>query len=184
MPKGWDLLKLTSAALEVVPRSFLPPMSNFSSCTNYGTVNGSSCACPVGFGGSDCSQPACGGNIFQGANRPLVSSSGGSFPNLTSAGCLCQSGWTGEGCNVCQTAQACQSGFASVNSQSSSTAGLGTSTGLNDTLTCNQQARVFAAGEMSCQVNVSALRMSTSEGPNQSISRIQLCSRFILSTLR
>ncbi|KIP10262.1 hypothetical protein PHLGIDRAFT_101348 [Phlebiopsis gigantea 11061_1 CR5-6] len=128
-------------------------MSNSSSCTNYGTVNGSSCACPVGFGGSDCSQPACGGNIFQGANRPLVSSSGGSFPNLTSAGCLCQSGWTGEGCNVCQTAQACQSGFASVNSQSSSTAGLGTSTGLNDTLTCNQQARVFAAGEMSCQVN-------------------------------
>ncbi|CAL1703348.1 unnamed protein product [Somion occarium] len=124
-----------------------------STCTNYGSVNGSSCACPVGFGGSTCSQPACGGNIFQGTSRPLVSlPSGNSFPNLTAAGCSCEDGWTGTGCNVCQTANACQAGFSSVIQSSGSSIPGSLPTGQNDTLVCNTAPKVYAVGAMSCQV--------------------------------
>ncbi|CCM05760.1 uncharacterized protein FIBRA_07993 [Fibroporia radiculosa] len=118
-----------------------------SSCDNYGLFNGSSCNCPPGFGGSSCSQPACGGNVFQGSARPLASSPGSSpsFPNIT--GCACESGWTGTGCNVCQSSDACQSAYAATGHSSS-----GLSSGENDTLTCNAHSRVYAAGQMSCSV--------------------------------
>jgi hypothetical protein len=124
------------------------------SCSNYGLANGSACACPPGFGGSDCSLPTCGGNIFQGPSRSLVPapSTPKTFPNLTASACSCEGGWTGTTCNVCQTAQACQAGFASVNS--SSGASLGLSSGQNNTLTCNTASRVYAAGHMSCNVEV------------------------------
>ncbi|EMD34339.1 hypothetical protein CERSUDRAFT_125512 [Gelatoporia subvermispora B] len=124
-----------------------------SSCSNYGVVNGSSCACPPGFGGSDCSQPACGGNIFQGTSRSLVPANAGSpFGNIT--GCSCESGWAGTGCNVCQTANACQSGFSSSGVTQNLTSGLdGSDPSQNDTLVCNISPRVYAASDMSCQVN-------------------------------
>lgn len=123
-----------------------------TTCDNYGLLNGTSCSCPTGFGGSTCSQIGCGGTIFQGSQRPLTTSSTGSFANLTASNCSCESGWTGTGCNVCQTAQACQSGFAvagQVTTDSSTTD--------NKTLVCNTQARVWASSQMSCQVNVSQL---------------------------
>lgn len=125
-------------------------------CENYGLVNGSSCACPVGFGGSTCSQPGCGGNIFQGASRPLVPLPAGSntFANLTSAGCSCEADWTGVGCNVCQTASACQSAFGSSGAQNSSAGLTDLPTGVNTTMTCNTTPRVYASSEMSCQVLV------------------------------
>ena len=143
-------------ALPLSYHALLPTMSNSSSCVNYGIANGTSCACPVGFGGPTCEQPACGGNIFQGSSRSLTPVTG-NFPNLTAAGCSCESGWGGTGCNVCQSASACQTAFAAVISQgsSSSSAGLGLPTGQNGTLVCNSQARVYAAGQMSCQVDVS-----------------------------
>lgn len=147
-------------------------MSNSSSsCANYGVSNGSSCACPVGFGGSDCSQPACGGNIFQGPSRSLVPSVGSSFPNISAASCTCQDGWTGEGCNVCQSAGACQAAYSASGSKSSSSAGLGLPDGQNGTLTCNNLARVYAAGQMSCNVQVSTLLPRTS--PNVYSSRVE-----------
>lgn len=126
-------------------------------CENYGFVNGSSCACPVGFGGSTCSQPGCGGNIFQGSGRPLVPipSGSNSFANLTSSGCSCEAGWSGLGCNVCQSANACQAGFTSSGAQNSSGAVPDLPTGVNTTLTCNTTPRVYAASDMSCQVLVS-----------------------------
>ncbi|EJF62714.1 ABC transporter [Dichomitus squalens LYAD-421 SS1] len=119
-----------------------------TSCENYGTPNGTACACPPGFGGSTCAQPACGGTIFQGSARSLAN--GSPFANLTSSGCSCEDGWTGTGCNVCQTAKACQSGFASVAGTSGSLTGA--STGQNNTIVCNDVPRVYAAGEMSCDV--------------------------------
>ncbi|KAK0455220.1 uncharacterized protein EV420DRAFT_1644864 [Desarmillaria tabescens] len=130
------------------------------SCENAGVVNGSSCDCPTGFGGSNCSQPACGGNIFQGTDRSLAPINSNGFANLTAAGCSCQSGWTGTGCNVCQTDNACASGYSSSTSGSStSSSGL---TGLNDgqnrTLVCNNSPRVWAAGQLSCNVNNPTLR--------------------------
>ena len=119
------------------------------SCENYGVPNGTSCACPPGFGGSNCSQPACGGTIFQGTSRSVAS--GSPFANLTS--CACEDGWTGTGCNVCQTANACQAGFSSVEGSSGPLTGLDSNQ--NNTLVCNVAPRVYAAGEMSCVVQVS-----------------------------
>ena len=125
------------------------------SCTNYGFVNGSACACPVGFGGSDCSQPACGGNIFQGSSRNLVPqpTAANTFANLTAAGCSCEDGWSGTGCNVCQTANACQAGYSSVVHQDEGPSA-GLSDGQNHTLVCNTAPRVYAASQMSCVVQV------------------------------
>lgn len=129
------------------------------SCENYGTPNGSSCACPPGFGGSTCSTPGCGGDIFQGAQRPLAqqssTSGGSSFANLTASGCSCESGWGGFGCNVCQSASACQSAFTSAGGSTASTADSLTGS-QNTTLTCNTSPQVHAANQMSCNVIVSA----------------------------
>ncbi|KAI0831639.1 hypothetical protein BC628DRAFT_537563 [Trametes gibbosa] len=120
-----------------------------SSCENYGTLNGTACACPPGFGGATCSQPGCGGTLFQGSGRALAS--GLPFANLTS--CSCEDGWTGTGCNVCQAAQACQVGFASVRGAAGALSGL--SGGQNNALVCNTTPRVYSAGQMSCSVQVS-----------------------------
>ncbi|KAE9395118.1 ABC transporter [Gymnopus androsaceus JB14] len=119
-------------------------------CENFGQINGTSCDCPTGFGGSTCSELACGGNIFQGSQRPLTSESSG-FANLTSSGCACQSGWTGTACNVCQSASACQNAANALGiSQSSLT---GTDDGQNNTLVCNTSPKVSASSQMSCNVN-------------------------------
>ena len=123
------------------------------SCENYGLLNGTSCACPIGFGGSTCSQIGCGGTIFQGSKRQLTSSSTGSFANLTASSCQCASGWTGTGCNVCQTANACQTGFTAVGQPTIDSSSLDGTQG-NETLVCNTQAQVYASSQMSCQVNV------------------------------
>ncbi|KAF8638787.1 hypothetical protein AX17_001846 [Amanita inopinata Kibby_2008] len=120
-------------------------------CENYGIVNGTTCSCPVGFGGSTCTQPACGGTIFQGSHRPLATVSSGSFSNLTASSCSCGDGWAGLGCNVCQSANACQTGFSSASSAQSQTTGL-LPNGQNNTITCNAAPRVYAAGQMSCRV--------------------------------
>lgn len=119
-------------------------------CENYGSQNGSSCACPPGFGGTTCNQPSCGGDIFQGSLRNSTSAG-----NLTAGGCSCESGWTGTGCNVCQSASACQAGF--VNARPTAGQVPLSQAGQNDTLTCSTAARVWAAGHMSCKVNVSSL---------------------------
>ena len=119
------------------------------SCQNYASSQGSSCLCPPGFGGSDCSSPACGGTIFQGSSRKTAST----FGNLTSSGCACQDGWTGVGCNVCTTSAACQSGYVSQNPTSGN--GItGSDVGQNNTMICNTGARVWAASQMSCSVIV------------------------------
>ncbi|THV02339.1 ABC transporter [Dendrothele bispora CBS 962.96] len=124
-----------------------------SSCENYGVVNGSTCSCPTGFGGSTCSELGCGGNLFQGSQRPLTSTQSG-FANFTASDCSCQSEWTGTGCNVCQSANACQSAFSSVSSGSSSGAIPGiVDNGTNSTMVCNNAPRVYASGQMSCSVN-------------------------------
>lgn len=127
---------------------------NGQTCSNYGETNSSSCLCPPGFGGATCAQPACGGTIFDGSSRSLAQSSASSpgFANLTASDCTCKSGWGGVGCNVCITSSACQVGYAAVNGNTSPTLGL---SGLNDTMVCNTAPTVWAAAELSCQVNVS-----------------------------
>lgn len=112
-------------------------------CENYGTQNGTSCACPPGFGGSTCSQTSCTGNIFQGVQRPLVQDS----VNLTSSECACENGWNGTGCNVCTSASVCQGAIGSSTSAVASAQ--------NSTLTCNTSPRVYSSGQLSCKVLVS-----------------------------
>lgn len=127
------------------------------SCSNFGAASSSSCLCPPGFGGANCSQPACGGTIFDGSSRSLIptSAESGGFANLTAAGCSCSNGWTGLGCNVCTASSACQSAYSAVHGNASST-GIELP-GVNNTLVCNTQPTVYAAGGLSCQVNVSII---------------------------
>ncbi|KAF8264261.1 hypothetical protein EI94DRAFT_1593905 [Lactarius quietus] len=125
-------------------------------CENYGVpINSSACACPPGFGGPTCSAPACGGNIFQGTQRSLVSGANAtSFGNVSSSSCGCSSGWTGTGCNVCQSSTICQSSFIAAGGNSNgSIVSDSNQSDLNNTLTCSTTPQVFAAGEMSCVVN-------------------------------
>jgi hypothetical protein len=129
-------------------------------CANYGTSNGTACACPPGYGGKDCSVPTCGGTIFEGASRKTVALQGsGDFGNITD--CQCESGWAGEGCNVCQNANACSSAFASV-SNGPATPPSVQDTGQNDTMTCNSGALVYAVSQMSCAVNVRPISVRAS----------------------
>lgn len=158
----------SSLSLILLVTLIVTPSTGQTTCENSGDLSGSVCSCPPGFGGSTCSSPACAGNIFQGKNRSIISdASATSFGNLTSSGCSCQDGWTGTGCNVCKSATSCQSAYTAVNgtsSSSSSSSGIdgldGSSSDLNSSLTCNSEPRIWAAGEMSCQVVVRALLYS------------------------
>ncbi len=136
-------------------------------CENYGSpLNSSACACPPGFGGATCSAPACGGNIFQALQRPLVSgATATSFGNVSSSACACPAGWTGTGCNVCQASTVCQSAFFAAGGNTNGTVD-SQQPGLNNTLTCNTKPRVWAAGEMSCSVIVRLPPLSRSDSPN------------------
>jgi len=133
-------------ALYVVISLLLSSSAAQSTCDNYASQNGSACLCPPGFGGDNCAVPSCGGNIFQGRDRPLASGASGNF-----SGCECQDGWGGAGCNLCQRSDACQTGY---NSAFGTTTTINAS-GLDGTLQCNSGLRVYAAGQMSCQVIVS-----------------------------
>ncbi|KAI5120150.1 hypothetical protein M0805_003637 [Coniferiporia weirii] len=125
-----------------------------SSCENYGTQNGTACSCPPGFGGPTCSEPACGGDIFEGTSRHLASGNATVLANITASACTCETGWGGFGCNVCQSAAACQAAFTSIGGSGSSSADGLTSglTGENSTLVCSTGSQVSAAGQMSCSV--------------------------------
>ncbi|KAF8129291.1 hypothetical protein EV363DRAFT_1432686 [Boletus edulis] len=139
------------------------------SCTNDSISSASGCLCPPGFGGANCSQPACGGTIFDGSHRSLTSPSAasGGFPNLTSSDCSCPSGWTGLGCNVCTIASACQSGYAAVSGNASTTTAAQVSC-LNDTLYSQRSVlniqRTFNAS-LSPLKNVSGTVLSPNRSP-------------------
>ncbi|KAH7107281.1 hypothetical protein BKA62DRAFT_128070 [Auriculariales sp. MPI-PUGE-AT-0066] len=125
------------------------------SCDNGGAANGTSCACPPGFGGSDCALPSCGGNLFQGTQRTYQQPDNGQqYANISS--CACQDGWSGVGCNVCQSQNACVTGYNGVFGQQSSDPS--SNSGLNTTMTCNTTPRVYSAGQLSCNVNNAMLK--------------------------
>lgn len=159
MPLTWTFTASRSMRLRllglVVP---VIPFVYAQTCENYGTVNGNSCSCPTGFGGSTCSLPGCHGTIFEGAQREFASATGSDAANLTTAGCSCEQGWIGTGCNVCHTASACQTAFAATGSGSPDVGMVNDPQ--NNTMVCNTEPRVWAGGQMSCQVIVSKLWLS------------------------
>jgi hypothetical protein len=133
--------------LSLLLLSSLIAVAHSQSCDNFGYRNSSGCFCPPGFGGPNCTDPACGGTIFQGSQRPITPASAND--NLTAGDCTCQSGWTGTGCNVCQSSTACQTGVTlSIN------ASIIPGTTQPDQYVCNTAPRVYAAGQMSCAVIV------------------------------
>ena len=77
----------------------------FSTCNEY---NGQ-CECMDGFGGQDCSVPACGGLDLDNAKRPLRNST--SNNDTYTEQCVCEEGWDGINCNLCTEDQVCQSFF-------------------------------------------------------------------------
>jgi hypothetical protein len=154
-PQGIPVQNMAGVLWVVAWLAFAASARAQATCENYGVpINSSACACPPGFGGATCSAPACGGNIFQGSQRSLVSgASATSFGNVSSSSCGCSDGWTGMGCNVCKSPTICQSSFVAVGGNTTSGV-TSEQTGLNDTLTCSTTPQVFAAGEMSCAVLV------------------------------
>lgn len=128
-------------------------------CSNYGTPNGTACACPIGFGGPTCENVACGGTPFDGSLRPITSSSG-IAANLTSdstGNCdECADGWMGVGCNVCTSTQACQDGLVAAGGSLTATTNAGG--GRNNTLVCSSTKEVWASGMMSCAVDVPTIK--------------------------
>ncbi|EJU05788.1 hypothetical protein DACRYDRAFT_20168 [Dacryopinax primogenitus] len=131
------------------------------SCEQYALPQTSTtCLCPPGFSGPTCSFPSCGGNLFQGSTRASAQpAQGQQYSNLTSSGCTCQSGWGGEGCNVCLSAGACQSGFwasnfnTTVGQSTPDLSGVSPDQTGNQTITCSADSRVYTSAEMSCDVN-------------------------------
>ncbi|TFK25787.1 ABC transporter [Coprinopsis marcescibilis] len=136
-------------------------------CENYGIANGDTCSCPTGFGGPSCSEVGCQGNIFEGRKREFTETSSG-FANLTVSGCGCDDGWGGLGCNVCQTSGACQSGLAANGGVTPTAGTLGDLQ--NHTMVCSTGPRVWAAGQMSCDVNNPTLQ---SIYPGRSVLNIE-----------
>ncbi|WWC70728.1 uncharacterized protein I206_104679 [Kwoniella pini CBS 10737] len=134
-----------------LPISLLLLSSSVSAqtCMNYGTssTTGSSCICPPGFNvpSSDCNLPTCGGNLY----NPQQAAPGGTggFGNVSE--CACDDGWTGPGCTVCQSSQACTS---SLNRYLNSSNSLSSSGGLNTSLTCSNTPAVYSSSQLSCSV--------------------------------
>ncbi|KAG8830307.1 hypothetical protein FRC18_008288 [Serendipita sp. 400] len=118
-------------------------------CDNYGVQNGTVCDCPPGVGGPQCEFPTCGGTLFD-VNRPVSRPQDGHLYGNSSS-CTCPDGWTGFGCNVCQSSSSCSSAYtANFGSQTSTVGGQGLSDGA---ITCSKSLRVYGVGQMSCSVN-------------------------------
>ncbi|CAE6475830.1 unnamed protein product [Rhizoctonia solani] len=73
---------------------------------------------------------------------------------MSFAGCGCQDGWGGAGCNVCRSPSICQTAFSAAGGPSSGSglSPISPSQVGNQTLTCATQSRVYAAQQMSCAV--------------------------------
>ncbi|KZT59752.1 hypothetical protein CALCODRAFT_515854 [Calocera cornea HHB12733] len=159
------LLLLSALLLAPLRSRPLLPTALAQQCEQYALpLTPSTCLCPPGFSGPTCSLPACSGNLFQGTARPAaqpLTAQGQPYSNLTASSCACEPGWAGEGCNVCRTSSVCQNDFWA---SSFNTTIAGGSSGVdltgvtpdqtgNQSVVCNTDSRVYAAGELSCDVN-------------------------------
>ncbi|KAG8788268.1 hypothetical protein FRC16_001422, partial [Serendipita sp. 398] len=150
--QGWTLTFLHLSAmliLSLLTVSLAIIRNVKAQCDNYGVQNGTVCDCPPGVGGPQCEFPTCGGTLFD-VNRPVSRPQDGHLYGNSSS-CTCPDGWTGFGCNVCQSSSSCSSAYtANFGSQTSTVGGQGLSDGA---ITCSKSLRVYGVGQMSCSVN-------------------------------
>jgi hypothetical protein len=137
--------------------SVLLTTSAQSSCSNYGSPSSTSCLCPPGFvnASSDCTTPVCGGSLgsagLSGISIPRTSRG---FGNTSSSICACSGGWSGPGCTVCATANACRDSFAYLSPPASA----GDTSALNTSWTCNAEPTTYTSSQLSCNVNSPTLK--------------------------
>lgn len=128
-----------------------------SSCSNYGSSSSSACLCPPGFtnASTDCTTPVCGGSLGQaGLPGITIPRTSRGFGNTSSSVCACSNGWSGPGCTVCSSANACRDSFAYL----SPTSSVGDMSALNTSWTCNAEPTTYTSSQLSCNVNSPTLK--------------------------
>lgn len=114
-------------------------------CLNYGIPTGFSCQCPPQFGGTLCDSLTCGNPLQSPVDRPVLAG--------TSCEGQCQAGFSGVGCNVCTTAQACSAAPGSGQATLTPDASSGIASTLdNSTIVCNTSPYVYTQGFVDCNV--------------------------------
>lgn len=137
--------------------SLLISTSAQSPCSNYGSSSASACLCPPGFtnASTDCTTPVCGGSLGQaGLPGITIPRTSRGFGNTSSSVCACSSGWSGPGCTVCSSANACRDSFAYLSPPSS----VGDTSALNTSWTCNAEPTTYTSSQLSCNVNSPTLK--------------------------
>lgn len=128
-----------------------------SSCSNYGSSGSSSCLCPPGFvnASSDCTTPVCGGSLGSaGLSGITIPRTSRGFGNTSSPICACSDAWSGPGCTVCATANACRDSFVYLSPPASA----GDTAVLNTSWTCNGEPTTYSSSQLSCNVNSPTLK--------------------------
>lgn len=128
-----------------------PALAN-STCLNYGIVGSSSCACPPGFTGADCSDLACGNPLLSQSSRPVFDIATAGSDGSVGCGSQCTAGFSGPSCNICTAASACTAA-SSLNNGGSA---------FGD-VTCSVSGWAWTESFSSCDVIVSAFTIPGEE---------------------
>ncbi|ORX40047.1 hypothetical protein BD324DRAFT_616077 [Kockovaella imperatae] len=160
-----SLLLLLSSAVEA------------QTCSQYGTLSGSSCLCPPGFNvdsssNNDCSVPMCGGSLYDPGSAASIAR-GSTLANLSSQTCQCADGWSGPTCTVCSSATSCQSSLSKYLNSSNTVA----DSTLNTSLTCSSSPVTYSSSQMFCDVTTSILHQLYAGSWTLSITRTLNASR-------
>ncbi|KAG0148835.1 hypothetical protein CROQUDRAFT_379935 [Cronartium quercuum f. sp. fusiforme G11] len=116
----------------------------------------SSCDCSPGLTNSPtCDTLACGNPFIASSKRPVLDPTAAGDSGSKRCRKQCTNGFCGLGCNICQSSDACKSGFNSLSSGSSSNTGLASSA--SQDLSCNTDANSFGVGFSERSVNNSTL---------------------------
>ncbi|GAA6023495.1 hypothetical protein JCM10207_006217 [Rhodosporidiobolus poonsookiae] len=129
----------------LLPAALLAPLTAAQSCANYATaLPNSTCACPPGFAGADCSAPTCDSPLLAPSSRALFNAQISSNP---SAGCAsqCSEGFTGPTCGVCTSDAACRAAGGGGSVSEGALAGMGGAV-------CSTSAWTWTQGLGSCDV--------------------------------
>lgn len=100
-------------------------------CDNFGQSTDGTCFCPAGLTGSNCSEPARGGDAY----NPKPDGQ-------------CADGWFGPTCTVCTSDAACNNALGTL----ASPANAMPMPGMNETLVCNTEPVAYGTSQLTCDV--------------------------------